>query len=96
MAVLGLARQARELTGSPNLCMVGGVALNCLANGLLQRENLFENLWIQPAAGDAGGALGAALLGAHALLATPRGVPADAPDSQRGSLLGPSYSADTL
>jgi carbamoyltransferase len=95
-AVLGLARHAREITGSANLCMAGGVALNCVANGLLWRERLFDNIWIQPAAGDAGGALGAALLGAHLLLSTPRSLPADAPDSQRGSLLGPSFSADDL
>ncbi|GAA1461782.1 hypothetical protein NE857_02075 [Nocardiopsis exhalans] len=95
-AVLGLARHARELTGSPNLCLAGGVALNCVANGLLHRERLFDNVWIQPAAGDSGGALGAALLGAHKLLSTPRRIPVDAPDSQRGSLLGPDYSAESL
>ena len=92
-AVLGLARHAREVTDSPNLCLAGGVALNCVANGLLWRERLFDNIWIQPAAGDAGGALGAALLGAHVLLSTPRRLPSDAPDSQRGSLLGPSFRA---
>ena len=59
--MLKLARHAREVTGSKNLCLAGGVALNCVANGLILREKLFERLWIQPAAGDAGGALGAAL-----------------------------------
>jgi carbamoyltransferase len=95
-AVLGLARHARELTGAPNLCMAGGVALNCVANGLLWREGLFEDIWIQPAAGDAGGALGAALLGAHVLLSTPRDIACDANDSQYGSLIGPSFTADGL
>jgi carbamoyltransferase len=95
-AVLGLARHARELTDSPNLCLAGGVALNCVANGMLWRERLFDNIWIQPAAGDAGGALGAALLGAHVLLSAPRRLPPGAPDSQHGSLLGPSYSSHDL
>ncbi|MFE2707159.1 carbamoyltransferase [Streptomyces mirabilis] len=95
-AVLGLARHARELTGSKNLCMAGGVALNCVVNGQLQRAGLFENIWVQPAAGDAGGALGAALLGAHVLLDEPRRKDTEATDGQRGSLLGPSYAADDL
>ena len=59
--ILKLARHTREITGRPNLCLSGGVALNCVANGLLEREKIFEHIWIQPAAGDAGGALGAAL-----------------------------------
>jgi carbamoyltransferase len=95
-AVLGLARQARAITGSPNLCLAGGVALNCVANGLLAREGIFERIWIQPAAGDAGGALGAALLGSHLLLSTPRRLPRDASDSQHGSLLGPRFPSDGL
>ncbi len=93
-AVLVLARQARELTGSANLCLAGGVALNCVANGLLRREGRFDGIWIQPAAGDAGGALGAALLGAHTLLSIPRVL--QTPDGQRGSLLGPSYPSAGL
>jgi carbamoyltransferase len=95
-AVLALARQARTVTGSPNLCLAGGVALNCVANGLLAREGIFERLWIQPAAGDAGGALGAALLGSHLLLSTPRRLPSGASDCQRGSLLGPRFPSDGL
>ena len=59
--MLRLARHAREITGLKNLCMAGGVALNCVANGIILREKIFDRIWIQPAAGDAGGALGAAL-----------------------------------
>ena len=95
-AVLALARQARAVTGSRNLCLAGGVALNCVANGLLAREGIFERIWIQPAAGDAGGALGAALLGSHLLLSTPRHRPSDDSDAQQGSLLGPCFSSDGL
>jgi carbamoyltransferase len=87
--VLRMARHVHARTGQRNLCMAGGVALNCVANGRLLREGPFERLWIQPAAGDAGGALGAALLHWHAHLGNPR-VP-DARDSQRGSCLGPRY-----
>src|SRR5208282_640533 len=59
--MLRLARHAHEVTGLKNLCLAGGVALNCVANGLILKEKIFERIWIQPAAGDAGGALGAAL-----------------------------------
>src|SRR5437016_6622538 len=69
--------------------MAGGVALNCVANGRLLREGPFEQLWVQPAAGDAGGALGAALFVWHQLLDRPR--TADGRDRQRGSLLGPRF-----
>ena len=73
-----------------NLCMAGGVALNCVANGRVLREGPFENVWIQPAAGDAGGALGVALFIWHQLMGNPRsGSPND---TQKGSLLGPTYS----
>ena len=86
-----LARHAREMTGSKNLCMAGGVALNCVANGLILREKIFEHLWIQPAAGDAGGALGAALAAWHLHPdAPPRKVSAN--DSMQSSLLGPEFS----
>ena len=86
-----LARHAREMTGSKNLCMAGGVALNCVANGLILREQIFEHLWIQPAAGDAGGALGAALAAWHLHPdAPPRKVSAN--DSMQSSLLGPEFS----
>ena len=88
--VLKIAKYARELTGMKNLVMAGGVALNCVSNGKILRERVFDNLWIQPAAGDAGGALGAAMFAWHQLMDNPRdngGV-----DCQRGSLLGPEYS----
>src|SRR6266542_946298 len=102
--MLRLARHAREVTGLKNLCMAGGVALNCVANGRILREKVFDHLWIQPAAGDAGGALGAAL--AVAADARRRNTPAEsagkpAPsarrrelevDSMQGALLGPEFS----
>jgi carbamoyltransferase len=88
--LLKMARHVHALTGLPNLVMAGGVALNCVANGVILREGPFERLWVQPAAGDAGGALGVALLIHHQLLEKPR-TP-DQPDGQSGSLLGPSYS----
>ena len=90
--VLAVARHLRTLTGSPNLVMAGGVALNCVANGRLHRDRVFDRLWIQPAAGDAGGALGAALLAAHEHFGATRPPRADGRDSQHGSLLGPSFS----
>jgi carbamoyltransferase len=87
-----LTRMARELhaqTGLKNLCLAGGVALNCVGNGRILREGPFERIWIQPAAGDAGGALGAALFVWHQLLENPRRP--GQPDGQQGSLLGPEY-----
>ena len=69
--VLRLARTTRELTGSPNLVMAGGVALNCVANGKLLRPGIFDDMWIQPAAGDAGGALGAAYAAHYMWKASP-------------------------
>ncbi len=84
------ARHARKLTGQKNLCLAGGVALNCVGNGRILREAGFERIWIQPAAGDAGGALGAALTGWHHYLEQPRVVPDGSRDQQKGSLLGPS------
>lgn len=92
--MLLLARHARELTGLKNLCMAGGVALNCVANGRILRETIFERIWIQPAAGDAGGALGAALAAWHAQEETPR-VPV-ATDAMQASLLGPGFSDDEI
>jgi len=89
-AMLGAARHVHEVTGSKNLCLAGGVALNCVGNGKILREGPFENVWIQPAAGDAGGALGTALFIHYQLLDNPR-VP-QGEDFQHGSLLGPSYS----
>ena len=92
--VLRMARYAREITGFPNLCLAGGVALNCVANGKLLREKIFERIWVQPAAGDAGGALGSALFLHHQLLEEPR--QADPVDSMAGSLLGPKHSNDSI
>jgi carbamoyltransferase len=86
--MLRLARHAKEVTGSQNLCMAGGVALNCVANGIILREKIFERIWIQPAAGDAGGALGAALAAWH--VENPRVVIPT--DSMQASLLGPAFS----
>ena len=94
-AVLATARHLRALSGKANLVMAGGVALNCVANGLLQRENIFDRIWIQPAAGDAGGSLGAALLVSYHHFKTKRNVSADA-DSQHGSYLGPSFTSDQV
>lgn len=94
-AVLRLARTAQELTGSKNLCMAGGVALNCVANGKLLESGLFDHLWIQPAAGDAGGALGAALALYHLEFERERG-PAGPGDRMRHSLLGPSYTDEEI
>jgi len=87
--VLKMARHAKELTGSENLCMAGGVALNCVANGIIKREGIFENIFIQPAAGDAGGATGAALAAWHIYFGEERN-PAN-PDAMNGAYLGPSY-----
>jgi carbamoyltransferase len=89
-AMLKAARHVHAQTKSPNLCLAGGVALNCVGNGRILREGPFENLWIQPAAGDAGGALGAALYVWHQLLDEPRAVPVG--DAMHGSRLGPSYT----
>jgi carbamoyltransferase len=93
--VLRMARHARERTGERNLCMGGGVALNCVANGRLLREGPFENLWIQPAAGDAGGALGAALAVWHQAMDKPREAD-DAHDRMQSSLLGPEIKDDEV
>jgi carbamoyltransferase len=89
--MLRTTEHLHRLTGSKNLCLAGGVALNCVANGRLLRESPFEKLWIQPAAGDAGGALGAALFVWHQLLENER-TP-QRPDGQHGSFLGPAFSA---
>ncbi|MEN5083777.1 carbamoyltransferase [Bosea sp. TWI1241] len=93
--VLRLARSVRAETGQRNLCLAGGVALNCVANGKLLREGLFDGLWIQPAAGDAGGALGAALAGYHLFHDQPREVAAGR-DAMRGSYLGPAFGQDEI
>ena len=92
--VMRAARHVHRVTGMSNLCLAGGVALNCVSNGILLREGPFDEIWIQPAAGDAGGALGAAMLIWHQLLDKPREV--GRRDSQRGSLLGPRYDEDQI
>jgi carbamoyltransferase len=89
-----MARHVHAQTGLKNLCLAGGVALNCVANGRILREGPFEDLWIQPAAGDAGGALGAAQFVWYQLLDKPR--LATRPDMQYGSLLGPRFSDDQV
>jgi carbamoyltransferase len=88
--MLKMARHVHKQTGMKNLCLAGGVALNCVANGIILREGPFEKMWIQPAAGDAGGALGTALFIWYQLLENQRRPVAG--DSQRGSLLGPAYN----
>jgi carbamoyltransferase len=91
-----MAKEAKRLSNSDNLCMAGGVALNCVANGKLLREGIFKNIWIQPASGDAGGALGAALAAEYIYGKTAR-VAYGANDTMQGSFLGPEYSdADTV
>ena len=89
--VLKLAATAQALTGSKNLVMAGGVALNCVANGKLLASGLFDNIWIQPAAGDAGGALGAAYAAWHIWKGKPR-IANGRDDAMKGSLLGPAFS----
>ena len=88
-AMLRSARHLHQMTGQNNLVLAGGVALNCVGNGRILREGPFENIWIQPAAGDAGGALGAALFVWYQLMDKPRSV--ESPDGQRASLLGPAF-----
>jgi carbamoyltransferase len=93
-AVLRMAREVHKRTGMRNLVLAGGVALNCVANGRLLQEGPFDRLWFQPAAGDAGGALGAALFVWHQLLEKPRQPSRN--DSQKGSLLGPCFSSSAI
>lgn len=92
--VLKIATHARELTGCKNLVMAGGIALNCVANGKLLKEKIFDHIWIQPAAGDAGGALGAALYATYHLTDTQRII--NEQDSQKGTYLGPAYSVEEI
>lgn len=94
LIVLKLARTARELTGSKNLVLAGGVALNCVSNGKIFENNIFENIWIQPAAGDAGGAIGAALCGWLIYLGNVRTTLTT--DSMQGSFIGPSFTNDEI
>lgn len=93
--MLRLSRTLQRETGLDSLCLAGGVALNCVGNGRILREGPFRNIWIQPAAGDAGGALGAALAGWHIFDDQPRKVHA-AGDAMQGSYLGPAYSNEEI
>jgi carbamoyltransferase len=93
--VLKLARGIARETGDKNLCLAGGVALNCVANGKLARSRAFERLWLQPAAGDAGGALGAALVACHLFKGQPRCAPGGL-DGMQGGYLGPEYSLEQI
>ena len=106
-AVLRLTRWLRRETGLPHLCMAGGVALNCVANGKVLRDGRFEDIWIQPAAGDAGGALGAALLASHSMLGAERRLGGEGPgqsgggataprDAMRGAFLGPEFGREEI
>jgi carbamoyltransferase len=92
--VLTMTRSLAKEYNIPNLCMAGGVALNCVANGKILRDKAFKDIWIQPAAGDAGGALGGALAVWHKELGNPRTV--DSNDAMQGSYLGPSYRQNTI
>jgi carbamoyltransferase len=89
--VLRLCRGLARETGAANLCLAGGVALNCVANGKILRDGGFKDIWIQPAAGDAGGAVGAALIAYHMFLDQPR-PPTNRGDAMKGAYLGPSFS----
>jgi carbamoyltransferase len=93
--MLRMARSAHLETGAENLCLAGGVALNCVGNGRLLREGPFKRLWIQPAAGDAGGALGVAQLIHHRHFSRPRSV-TPGRDSMRGAYLGPSFTSEEI
>ena len=93
--VIKLAKGVAKTTGEKNLCLAGGVALNCVANGKLLKEKVFEHLWIQPASGDAGGALGAALGAYHIMLNQPRKV-SNGIDAMKGSYLGPEFSQEEI
>jgi carbamoyltransferase len=93
--VIKLAKGVAKTTGEKNLCLAGGVALNCVANGKLLKEKVFEHLWIQPASGDAGGALGAALGAYHIMLNQARKV-SDGIDAMKGSYLGPEFSQEEI
>ncbi len=93
--VLRLTRALAAETGRRNLCLAGGVALNCVANGKVLRDGHFDNVWVQPAAGDAGGALGAALCAHHLYRGQPR-APNGGLDAMRGSYLGPAFAQEAI
>jgi len=90
-----ISRTIAQETGEKNLCLAGGVALNCVANGVLLKEKIFENIWVQPAAGDAGGALGAAFAAYHLHKKMPR-IESNNHDSMKGSYLGPEFSSQDI
>jgi carbamoyltransferase len=92
--MIKMAASLRKEVDSENLCLAGGVALNCVANGKLLKQNIFKNIWIQPAAGDAGGALGAALAVWHRQLKKPRII--NSTDDMQGAYLGPQYSSEFI
>ena len=92
--MIKMARHIRELTGMKNLCLAGGVALNCVGNGKILKEKIFDQIWIQPAAGDAGGALGIALSIWHQMLGNERAT--NGKDSMRGAFLGPKFEEDEI
>jgi carbamoyltransferase len=93
--VLRLGKSVKKETGAKNICLAGGVALNCVANGKLLRENVFDGIWVQPAAGDAGGAVGAAFSAYHGFLGQPRQLNGHL-DGMAGSYLGPEYTDDEI
>jgi carbamoyltransferase len=93
--MMKMVRHVHAATGQKNLCLAGGEALNCVANGRILREGPFENIWIQPASGDAGGAIGAALLVWYNYLENER-IADGVNDSQQASLLGPEYSDEEI
>lgn len=93
--VIKMAREAQRLTGSANLCLAGGVALNCVANGKMIKENIFKNIYLQPASGDAGCAIGAALAAYHIFFKQPRLI-TESPDLMKGSFLGPSFHSHDI
>jgi carbamoyltransferase len=95
LAMVRLARTLRAETGLGNLCLAGGVALNCVGNGRLHRERIFDHMWIQPAAGDAGGAVGAAYAAWHTYAGEPR-TSDGSRDAMRGGFLGPTYAGDEV
>ena len=93
--VLRLGRSVKKETGAKNICLAGGVALNCVANGKLLRERLFDNIWVQPAAGDAGGAVGAAFAAYHGFMGQPRKLNGHM-DGMAGSYLGPAFGDEEI
>jgi carbamoyltransferase len=94
--MLRLTRSLQAESGASNLCLTGGVALNCVANGKVLRDGKFKNIWVQPAAGDAGGALGAALSAYHGFLDRPRRPWRQAADGMLGAYLGPAFRQEEI